>query len=80
MTTKRMIGLRTLSCCARLKSYLKRNYLKRVGISSKYLSSIERGNENPTMDTFIRLARSLNIEISELFNYSSELSDNRRNS
>ncbi|MDA8387820.1 MAG: helix-turn-helix transcriptional regulator [Nitrospiraceae bacterium] len=39
-----------------------------MGISPKYLSSIERGKENPTLDTFIKLAGSLDLEISEIFN------------
>lgn len=43
---------------------------ERVGISSKYLSSIERGKENPTFDTFIKLASALNIELASLFDFS----------
>jgi len=39
---------------------------ERVGISSKYLSSIERGKENPTLDTLIKLAAALEVELSDL--------------
>ena len=49
---------------------------EKMAISPKYLSSIERGKENPTLDTFIKLAEALEIEISELFNYSHEKSSN----
>ena len=42
-------------------------------MSSKYLSSIERGRE-PTLDTFIKLAQALNVEIFELLNYTGEKS------
>ncbi len=47
---------------------------EKMGISPKYLSSIERGKENPTLDTFVKLADSLGIEISEIFNYTGEKS------
>jgi transcriptional regulator with XRE-family HTH domain len=38
-----------------------------VGISSKYLSSIERGKENPTLNTILKLARSLDVKLDEFF-------------
>jgi len=40
---------------------------EKMGVSPKYLSSIERGKENPTLDMIINLAQSMNIEIAELF-------------
>ncbi len=40
---------------------------EKVSISPKYLSNIERGLENPTLDTFIRLSKSLNVDLSEIF-------------
>jgi len=43
---------------------------EKIGMSSKYLSSIERGQENPTLDTFLRLAKALEVNVFELFNYS----------
>ncbi|MBI5888430.1 MAG: helix-turn-helix transcriptional regulator [Deltaproteobacteria bacterium] len=43
---------------------------EKMGISSKYLSSIERGKENPTLDTFISLAAALGVELRDLFNFS----------
>jgi transcriptional regulator with XRE-family HTH domain len=45
---------------------------EKIGMSSKYLSSIERGKENPTLDTFMKLSEALNVEILELFNFSHE--------
>lgn len=50
---------------------------KKVEISPKYLSSIERGKENPTFDTFIKLAQALEVEILELFNYAHERSSEK---
>ena len=47
---------------------------EKIGMSPQYLSSIERGKENPTLDMFIKLAQSLGVDIWELFNYSQEQS------
>lgn len=44
-----------------------------IQISPKYLSSIERGKENPTLDTLLRLAESLHVELWEIFVPDSEL-------
>ncbi|MCK5606978.1 helix-turn-helix transcriptional regulator, partial [Candidatus Pacearchaeota archaeon] len=38
-------------------------------IKPKYLSSIERGKENPTLNTLINLAESLQIDLSEIFTF-----------
>jgi len=43
---------------------------ERMGINAKYLSSIERGRENPTLDLLLKLAKSLRVETAGLFNYS----------
>ena len=40
---------------------------EKAGISSKYLSSIERGKENPTLNTILKLARSLEARPDEIF-------------
>jgi len=38
-------------------------------ISIPYLSSIERGRENPTLNTLINLAGCLDLDLSEMFSY-----------
>ncbi len=45
---------------------------ERVQISPKYLSNIERGRENPTLDTLLRLAKSLKVEPWEVFLFDTE--------
>lgn len=40
---------------------------EQVQLSAKYLSNIERGRENPTLDTLLRLSRSLRVELWEMF-------------
>lgn len=46
-----------------------------VDMSSKYLSRVELGLENPTIDTFLKLANALKIEPGELFEISHEEDD-----
>lgn len=71
MEIKQLIGVRIKSL--RRSKGMSQEYLaEKMGISSKYLSSIERGKENPTLDTFIKLAEVLEIELSEIFNFSHE--------
>jgi putative transcriptional regulator len=42
---------------------------ERIDINAKYLSSVERGEENPTLDLLRRLAEGLQVELPELFQY-----------
>lgn len=50
---------------------------ERVQISPKYLSNIERGRENPTLDTLLRLAASLRVEPWEMFLLEQEALDSQ---
>jgi transcriptional regulator with XRE-family HTH domain len=70
---KRLVGIR-IKHLRKTKGISQEKLSEKIGMSSKYLSSIERGKENPTFDTFIKLAKALNIEISELFNYTDDKS------
>jgi transcriptional regulator with XRE-family HTH domain len=45
---------------------------ERIDINPKYLSSIERGEENPTLDLLIRVANGLRVELYELFMFDAE--------
>ena len=68
MNVKELIGKRIKE--ARQARKLSQEALsEKVSLSAKYLSSIERGKENPTLETLIRLADALELEASELFNY-----------
>jgi transcriptional regulator with XRE-family HTH domain len=73
METKDLIGLR-IKELRKHKGLSQEKVAEIMGISPKYLSNIERGKENPTLDTFIKLANALNIEVSDIFNYSHEKS------
>ena len=41
----------------------------KMGIGPKYLSSIERGKENPTLNTLISLSKALQVDLSEIFKF-----------
>lgn len=68
MEIKQLIGMR-IKHLRRTKKMSQENLAEKSGISFKYVSSIERGKENPTLDTFIKMSLALDTEISELFNY-----------
>ena len=68
---KGLIGIR-IKELRRAKNLTQEELAEGSSISAKYLSSIERGNENPTLDTFIRLADALKVEMWELFEFSQE--------
>ncbi len=66
MDIKRAVGRRIK--IVRQRSGLTQDQLaERVALSPKYISGIERGVENPTMDNLIRLAKVLEVEPYDLF-------------
>ena len=68
MDLKQMIGARIKEI--RSKRGITQDQLsERMEINPKYLSSIERGKENPTLNTLINLSRSLEINIDEVFSF-----------
>lgn len=44
----------------------------KMDVSQNYLSSIERGRENPTFDMLIKLSEALKVEMWELFDFGHE--------
>lgn len=56
------------------KSLTQEKLAELMDINAKYLSGIERGKENPTLDMLIRLAIALDVEMWELFNFKHEMS------
>ena len=66
MNLKKMIGAR-IQKLRKQKGLTQDELSEKVNISSKYLSSIERGKENPTLNTFISIADELSVDIEEFF-------------
>ena len=66
MGTKQLIGIR-IKKIRKSKGLTQEKLAELVGINSKYLSSIERGKENPTLNTVLKLAESLDVNPNEIF-------------
>ena len=66
MDIKKLIGYRIKNLRKR-KGYSQEKLAEIAGINPKYLSSIERGEENPTLDLFMRLSQGLKVSIYEIF-------------
>lgn len=68
MNKKMLIGRRIREL--RKKMGLSQEELsERAEITPNYLSRIERGTENPTLDALIRLADALEVEMWEMFDF-----------
>ena len=68
MDIKQMIGARIKEIRAK-KGITQERLSERMEINPKYLSSIERGKENPTLNTLIKLSESLEVDIGEIFSF-----------
>lgn len=50
---------------------------EKANLHPKYVSSLERGKENPTLDVFLKLSNALGVELPELFSIEQEEADPR---
>lgn len=66
MNTKEMVGVRIRDIRTG-KRMTQEQLAEKMGNSTKYLSSIERGKENPTLNTLIRLAEGLDVDLGAIF-------------
>jgi transcriptional regulator with XRE-family HTH domain len=48
---------------------------KRAELSYKFIGEIERGRQNPSFDTFIKIAAALKLDLPELFRFEQEATD-----
>ena len=68
MEIKELIGKRIKEL--RKKRGLSQEQLsEKAEITPNYLSRVERGTENPTLDMFIKLANALEVEMWEMFDF-----------
>ena len=68
MNIKEKIGARIASL-RKARRMTQEQLAAKMEISIPYLSSIERGRENPTLNTLINLAGCLDLDLSEMFSY-----------
>ena len=71
MDSKRALG-RRLKALRKRAALTQEQLAERAGINSKYISGIERGRENPTLGTLLRLAMELGAHPAELFDFDLE--------
>ncbi len=65
--TKKLIGAR-IKTLRQARGISQEGLAEIISMNTKYISSIERGKANPTLDTTIAIADALKVDIAELFN------------
>lgn len=73
MTVKKLFGVRIKSLREN-KRWTQADLAEKMDISTNYLSSIERGKENPTLDMLLRFSDAFKVEMWELFDFKHEAS------
>ena len=72
-TSKRLIGARIKSL-RETKKVTQERLAEKIDINTVYLSNIERGMANPTLDMLIRISDALEADMWELFDCRHEVS------
>ena len=73
MTTKFLMGNR-IKELRRKKGLSQEQLSEKAEITPNYLSRVERGTENPTLNMLIRLANALDVEMWEMFDFGHKVS------
>lgn len=68
MDTIQMIGIR-IAEIRKQKRLTQEALAGKMCVSPKYLSSIERGKENPTLKMLVNLADSLEVDLGQIFTF-----------
>ena len=68
MDAKQALG-RRIKALRKQAALTQEGLAERTGLNPKFISGIERGRENPTLDTLIRLAKELGVQLVELFDF-----------
>ena len=77
MDERKLLG-RRIKSLRRARGYTQEQLAEIIDINPKYLSSVERGEENPTLDLFLRLAKGLKVDLYEIFQFAHEGDTPRR--
>lgn len=77
MEERRLVG-RRIRTLRKTRGLSQEKLAELVGTSPKYLSRIETGRENPTLDLFLRLAQGLKVDLYEIFQFEHEGDTPRR--
>lgn len=68
MNKKKLIG-RRINELRKSKGLSQEKLAEKAETSPNYLSRMERGTENPTLDMLIKLAHALEVEMWEMFDF-----------
>jgi transcriptional regulator with XRE-family HTH domain len=71
MDERQRLG-RRIQRLRKARGYTQEQLAEAIDINAKYLSSVERGEENPTLDLLLRLSKGLQVELPELFQFAQE--------
>jgi transcriptional regulator with XRE-family HTH domain len=74
MEIKKLIGKR-IKELRQNKKLSQEALAERADINAKYISRIELGMENPTLDLFIKLSKALKVEMWEMFDFHHQVND-----
>ena len=74
MDTKRLFG-RRLRSLRTSKELTQQELGERAMVGYKYIGSIERGLENPSLEIMAKLAAALDVELTDLFQFDHETTD-----
>ena len=72
VSKKELIGARIRSL-REAKGMTQERLAEVMDINAKYLSNIERGKENPTLDMLIKFVDALGVEMCEIFDFGHEV-------
>ena len=68
MDEKRLLGNRIREIRKR-QGLSQEKLAERAGISAQYVSNIERGKENPTLDLLLRLSEALKVSLGQMCDF-----------
>lgn len=74
MNQKKQIG-RRIKELRKSKGLSQEKLAEKADTSPNYLSRMERGTENPTLDMLIKLSNALEVEMWEMFDFGREAGD-----
>jgi transcriptional regulator with XRE-family HTH domain len=71
MDERQRLG-RRIQRLRKTRGYMREQLAETIDINPEYLKSVERGEENPTLDLLLRLSTGLQVELPELFQFAQE--------
>ena len=77
MDEKRLLG-KSISEIRKRQRLSQERLAERAGISAQYVSNIERGKENPTLDLLLRLTEALKVSLGQMCDFETVEDMNQR--